>query len=1212
METHPSYKTLERLLRERILVLDGAMGTMIQRQGLEEDDFRGERFKDHGFPLKGCNDLLVITQPKIIEGMHFEYLEAGADIVETNTFNATSVSMADYGLEDHILEMNREAAKVARRAVDRMAQKDPDRPRFVAGSMGPTSRTCSLSPDVNNPAFRAITFDELSHAYYEQAKGLIEGGADLLLPETTFDTLNLKAALYGIERAFDECRQRLPVLASITITDKSGRTLSGQTVEACWISIQHADLIGVGVNCALGAEDMAPHVQELSRLAGLPVFSHPNAGLPNEMGEYDQSPEEMARLVGGFAKEGWVNLVGGCCGTTPDHIRAIADAVAPLPTRVVPEVEVVSSFSGLEPYRITKDSNFSLIGERTNVAGSRKFLRLIKKDDMEAATEVARQQVEGGANILDVNMDEGLLESEEVMTRFLNQIAAEPDVARIPVMIDSSRWTVLHAGLKCLQGKGVVNSISLKEGEEEFLKQAREIKRFGAAVVVMAFDEQGQAVDIERRLKIAERSYRILTEEVGMNPQDIIFDPNILTVATGMKEHDGYAKSFIDSLGPIKERCPGMLLSGGVSNVSFAFRGNETVRRAMHAAFLYHAIKAGLDMAIVNAGQLDLYDDVAPDLLEMVEDVLFCRRDDATERLTAYAQQFAGTDAKEEKVQEWRSLPLAERVTHALLKGNAEFVDQDMAECLEAYSSPLEIIEGPLMDGMSVVGDLFGAGKMFLPQVVKSARVMKKAVAYLEPYMEKDSSEPRGRVLLATVKGDVHDIGKNIVSVVLQCNGYEVKDLGVMVPADKILAEAQDSNADLIGLSGLITPSLDEMVFVAQEMERTGVEVPLLIGGATTSVKHTAVKIAPVFDGVTVHVKDASRCPGVVEHLMSKETRAEFVKSNREMLERVCADHAKSKKASDLLSIAEARSRDHSLSDHVPEAPPFTGVRTVDDVTVQDLMPFIDWSPFFHTWEIRGTADLLLGGDDVDPRVAELKRDADAMLETLASGIIRPRGAYGYFQAERDGDDIVVMNSDSESVLLPMLRRQETSRSGIQPCLSDFVQASGGAQDHIGAFAVTAGHGLDDLLDRYAKDHDDYKGIMAKAMADRLAEAFAEYLHHRVRKEWYALDENLSAADIIKARYRGIRPAPGYAACPDHRLKRFIFSLLQAEDRAQISLTESLAMMPAASVSGLYFAHPDARYFSVGTIGSDQLEDYARRMGEAQDVTARWLAPSLH
>jgi 5-methyltetrahydrofolate--homocysteine methyltransferase len=1211
---------IRRLTRERILVFDGAMGTMIQGYGLDEAGFRGDAFRDHSHLLKGCNDLLCLTQPKIVGEIHRKYLEAGADIIETNTFNSTSVSLADYALEPHVHAINKAAAQIARAAADEVTALDPSRPRFVAGSIGPTNKTTSLSPDVNDAAFRAVSFDELVATYHEQARGLLEGGVDILLPETTFDTLNLKAALYAVEKAMADTGRVVPVFASITITDRSGRTLSGQTVEACWHSIRHAPLTAVGVNCALGAEEMAPHVHELSRLAPIQVFCYPNAGLPNEMGGYDQSPEMMADLLRGFAQEGWLNYVGGCCGTTPDHIAALAEAVAGLRPRSIPDVPYRTTFAGLEPYTITDDVPFTMIGERTNITGSRKFKRLILDGDYEQGLEVARQQVDGGANVIDVNMDEGLLDSEKAMTTFLHHIGAEPDVARVPIMVDSSRWSVLHAGIRCIQGKAIVNSISLKEGEETFLEQAAELRRFGAAVVVMAFDEHGQATSKEHKVEIAERIYALLTRKAGFHPEDIIFDPNILTVATGIAEHDQYAINFLDAIKEIKKRCPGIRISGGVSNISFSFRGNERVRRAMHAAFLYHAIKAGLDMAIVNAGQLDLYDDVDKDLLTLVEDVLFARRPDATERLTDYAQAHGDEAAEEATGASWRDLPLAERIHHALLKGLSDFIVEDMEEALAAYPAPLSIIEGPLMDGMNVVGDLFGEGKMFLPQVVKSARVMKKAVAHLEPHMKRGgASQFRGKIVLATVKGDVHDIGKNIVGVVLACNGYQVIDLGVMVSAERILDAVREEKADILGLSGLITPSLDEMVFVAEEMARQHFEVPLLIGGATTSPKHTAVKIAPRYEYETFHVKDASRCPPVVERLLNPEHRATVDVKNREDQERIREAYAAAQGAIALHSFREARTLGIPYGDHVPEPPAFLGVRVVDDVSVADLIPYIDWTPFFHVWELKGTADTLLRKDRVDPRVAELKADADNLLARIAvDGLLQPRAVYGFFPAARDGEDIVLFENearDRECARFPMLRRQLMGKGqpGSCPSLADLIAPLGDPRrDHVGAFVVTAGRGLDAILKDYEADHDDYGSIMAKALADRLAEAFTESLHERIRRDWgYGLSEDLSKDDLIHARFRGIRPAPGYPACPDHTEKRTLFRLLDATSVTGVTLTDSCAMLPAASVSGLVFAHPDSRYFAVGKIGKDQVKDYATRKSMELQEVERWLSPNL-
>ena len=1210
--------TLEHLLNERILLFDGAMGTRIQAHRLDEDSFRGTAFADHPRDLKGCNDLLSITQPAIIESIHREYLEAGADIIETNSFNATSVSLADYGLEERAFEINKAAAEVAKRAVAQVNARTPDRPRFVAGSIGPTNKTTSLSPDVNNPALRGINFQQLEQAYYDQVDGLLAGGADLLLPETTFDTLNLKAALFAIERWFATHGRRVPLIASLTITDQSGRTLSGQTVEAAWTSIAHADLLAVGLNCALGAHEMRPHVEELARLAHSYVHCYPNAGLPNEFGEYDQGPDEMAAIVTEFADAGWLNLVGGCCGTTPEHIRAMAQAMEGKPVRRRRERDTRTRLSGMEPLVLREDSNFTMIGERTNVTGSRRFARLIKSGDYEAALEVARDQVEGGANILDVNMDEGLLDSEQAMTTFLNLIASEPQIARIPIMIDSSKFSVLEAGLRCVQGKGVVNSISLKEGEEEFVRQARLVRRYGAAVVVMAFDEQGQAVTRERKLTILSRAARILIEQVGFPPEDIIFDPNILTVATGIEEHDRYAVEFIESSADLKRAFPLSKVSGGVSNISFSFRGNDVVREAMHSAFLFHAIEAGMDMGIVNAGQLEVYDDIPGELLTHVEDVLLARRPDATERLV----EFAGTVGSKKKARvkddAWRNGSLGERLSHSLVHGIAEHLETDLEEALSFYGTALAIIEGPLMDGMNVVGDLFGSGKMFLPQVVKSARVMKKAVAWLEPYMERREGRGAARVLLATVKGDVHDIGKNIVGVVLACNNYEIHDLGVMVPAEKILEVAREREVDVIGLSGLITPSLDEMIHVASELDRVGMTTPLLIGGATTSKKHTAVKIAPAYGRTSVHVLDASRAVDVVGRLVGsesepyeKEVRAEY-DSLRDAFE--------GRAETALLDYPEARRRaqETDWESVRPPRPSFTGARTLHNVPLEEIVPFIDWTPFFHVWELRGVYPRILDDRKYGPSARELLDHGRAMLDRLvADAQLTAHGVYGFFPAAAVGDDIRVYADDDRGealAVLHTLRQQSVAAERPRLALADYVAPKGsGREDWIGAFAVTAGLGADELAAHYERDHDDYNAILVKALADRLAEAFAEMLHLRVRREWgyEPRAETPPIEDLIRERYRGIRPAPGYPACPDHTEKRVLWRLLDVETATGILLTENFAMWPAASISGWYFSHPESRYFSVGKIGRDQIEDYARRTGLTVKEVERWLAPNL-
>ena len=1208
---------LRRLLDQRILVLDGAMGTMIQRYRLDEAAFRGAQFASHPRDLKGANDILCLTNPGIVEEIHRQYLDAGADIIETNTFNAQAISLADYDLVQYAYDINLAAARLARKACD--AASTPERPRFVAGSLGPTNRTASLSPDVNNPAFRGVTFDELVNAYYDQTRGLVDGGSDILMPETTFDTLNLKAALFAIEKYFADTGIRLPVIASITITDASGRTLSGQTVEACWNSISHAPLLAVGINCALGAREMRPHIEELAAIAPVYISCYPNAGLPNALGEYDQTPAEMAELLHEYAGNNWINIVGGCCGTTPDYIRAIAEAVKEFPPRVPATIEKRLRLSGLEALTVRNDggegSQFIMVGERTNVTGSPKFAQLVKAGDLEPALAIAKQQIDGGANILDVNMDEGLLDSEKVMTHFLHLVASEPDIARVPLMIDSSKWTVLEAGLKCTQGKSVVNSISLKEGAEKFREQAQIIRRFGAAVIVMAFDEQGQADSIERKVAICSRAFHILVDEVGFDPTDVIFDPNVLTVATGIEEHNNYGVAFIEAVRQLHERFPLVSFSGGISNVSFSFRGNKTVREAMHAAFLYHAIKAGLTMGIVNAGQLAIYEEIPRELLDLVEDVLLNRRADATERLLAYADRVKGSGpatAKEEEA--WRGGSVEERLSHSLVKGIIEHLDEDLEEARQSYPSALSIIEGPLMDGMNVVGNLFGAGKMFLPQVVKSARVMKKAVAYLLPFMEAEKAKAgdlsqRGKVLMATVKGDVHDIGKNIVGVVLGCNNYEVIDLGVMVAADKILDTAISEKVDIIGLSGLITPSLDEMVHVAREMERRGFTTPMLIGGATTSKLHTAVKIAPRYSHATVHVLDASRAVGVVSTLLS-DRKDDFVRERQAEYEHLREAQAKRQSEVKLLSIEAARRRKPALA-YSPDRPPFLGVQVLDDVPLERIEPFIDWNPFFAAWELRGRFPQILD----EPRAKELYDDGRKLLrEIIDNRLIHARAAYGFWPANSAGDDIEVYADESrEDVIatLHTLRQQQETNTGQNVALADFIAPKESSIiDYIGGFAVTAGIGVSEVVARFEKDHDDYNAIMTKALADRLAEALAEMLHKETRAEWYAPNENLSSEELIAEKYRGIRPAPGYPAAPDHTEKATLFSLLGAE-RAGIELTENFAMTPAASVSGLYFAHPQSKYFAVGRIGRDQVADYHLRKDMPLPLVERWLAPAL-
>ncbi len=1215
---------LENLLEERVLVLDGAMGTMIQGFKLTEEDFRGERYADHPHDLQGCNDLLSITQPQVIESIHRDYLEAGADIIETNTFNSTSVSMADYHLEDAVHDINVAASRVARAAADAATAESSDKPRFVAGSLGPTSKTLSLSPDVDDPAFRAITFAEMADAYRVQALGLLEGGVDMLLPETAFDTLNIKAALFGIEEAFIECARRVPVIASFTAIDTSGRNLSGQTVEAFWNSVSHADLFGIGINCSLGPDLMRPYLEELVRVSDVYIACWPNAGLPNEFGEYEMTANAMAGQVLEFAEAGWLNILGSCCGSSPQYTAAIAEAVAGAPPHVVSSPEPLSRYSGLEPLTVYSGSNLIMIGERTNVAGSRKFARLIKDGAAEEAVSVAQHQVEGGANILDVNMDEGLLDSEKEMATFLKLIAGEPDIARLPVMVDSSKFSVIEAGLQCLQGKSIANSISLKEGEEAFREQAAQLRRYGAAVVVMAFDEEGQATSVERKLEIVERAYRILTEKVGFPPQDLIFDPNVLTIATGIEEHDDYAVAFIEATRRIKEKFPLVKVSGGVSNLSFAFRGNERVRRAMNSVFLYHAIQAGLDMAIVNAGQLDVYDDIPRDLRDLLEDVILNRGNGAQERLIEVAQEDVEEEEDAAVVLEWRSASVGERLTHALVRGVADFIEEDVEEARHQADRPLDVIEGPLMDGMNVVGDLFGAGKMFLPQVVKSARVMKKAVAYLLPYLEAEKQDAalqkaQPKVLLATVKGDVHDIGKNIVGVVLGCNGYEILDLGVMVRADKILETARQENVDIVGLSGLITPSLDEMVHVAEEMARLDFSVPLLIGGATTTSKHTAVKIAPGYGEGTLHVKDASRAVGVVRELTSHEHRDGLLRRNREEQERQRLAFAEAA-GPQLVSLAAARLQGPQLAwsaDDIPE-PGFLGVKILDPVDIDEVIPYIDWTPFFSVWELRGAYPGILESAEYGEVARELYDDGRALLEQIASDrLLTLKASYGFFPANSDDDDIIVYEDEIrslEAVRFHTLRQQTARRNG-RPCLAlaDFVAPrESGLADFLGAFVVTAGHGADELASDFEQDHDDYNSIMVKALADRLAEALAEKTHEQARRDCgFGSTEELSQQDLIKARYRGIRPAPGYPAQPDHTEKQTLFALLAAGKTIGVDLTETCAMTPAASVSGLYLNHAEARYFSLGKIAADQVADYARRKGMDVADIERWLAPNL-
>jgi 5-methyltetrahydrofolate--homocysteine methyltransferase len=1211
---------LDQLARERILVLDGAMGTMIQRHELSEADFRGERFRAHPRDLRGDNDLLCLVRPDLVAAVHDAFLEAGADIVSTNTFNATAVSQGEYGLEGAVYELNAEAARIARRACDAWTARTPERPRFVAGSVGPTNRTLSLSPRVDEPAFRAISFDELRAAYAEQIRGLVDGGVDVVLVETVFDTLNGKAALLAARDVLDERGVDLPIMVSVTVVDRSGRNLSGQTVDAFWTSVAHAEPWAVGVNCSLGAKEMRPYVAELARAAGTLVSCHPNAGLPNAFGGYDETPETTSSLLGSFAGDGLVNVVGGCCGTGPEHVRAIAAAVAGLEPRAVPTpAERYPTFSGLETFTIRPDSSFVTVGERTNVTGSRRFAELIREGDFDGAVEVALDQVRGGANILDVNMDEGMLDSERAMTTFLNLIATEPEIARLPIMVDSSRWSVIEAGLKCLQGKGLVNSISLKEGEDDFLAKARLVRRYGAGVVVMAFDERGQAGTVERKVEICERAYRLLTEHAGFEPADVVFDPNILAIATGIEEHDEFARAFIEAARAIKERCPGALVSGGVSNLSFAFRGNEVVRQAMHSAFLYHAIHAGMDMGIVNAGQLMVYEDIPPDLLEHVEDLLFARRPDATERMVRFAESVAGEGARREVDLAWRAAPVEERLAYALVHGIADHVEEDVEEARRRAARPLDVIEGPLMDGMRIVGDLFGDGKMFLPQVVKSARAMKKAVAYLEPFMdaEKTAARAQGKIVMATVKGDVHDIGKNIVGVVLGCNGYEVVDLGVMAPCDDILDTAEAEGASAIGLSGLITPSLDEMVHVAAEMERRGLGLPLLIGGATTSRQHTAVRIAPSYSGPTVHVLDASRVVGVMSDLLDPGRRAALEAANRADQQRLRALHD-GRPAKRLLAYEEAcanRLRVEWRPEDLP-VPSFLGTRSVD-VPLDDVRRYVDWTFFFSAWELKGKFPRILD----HPQYGEAARDLYAAATELLDRIVSQRlltvsGTYGFWPAASEGDDVVLYADDGRAAERCRFHflRQQTEQPDGRPnlCLADFVAPAGsGLADHVGAFAVTAGIGAEELAARFEADHDDYRAIMVKALADRLAEALAELLHERVRQAWgYEQPGRFTGEELIAERYRGIRPAFGYPACPDHTEKGTLFALLGAQE-AGLDLTETFAMTPAASVSGIYLAHPASRYFAVGRIGLDQVESYAARKGVEVAEAERWLRPNL-
>src|SRR5690554_295303 len=1220
---------LKKLLEERILILDGAMGTMIQRYKLTEEDFRGERFKDYPYDLKGNNDLLSITKPEVIKEIHKAYLSAGSDIIETNTFNANAISQADYKMEEIAYEINLSAARIAREAVDEFIKDNPgSKPRFVAGAIGPTNKSLSISPDVNDPGYRAADFDQISKAYYEAAKGLVEGGVDILLIETVFDTLNAKAAIYAIEEYLNEIKKDIPLIISGTIVDLSGRTLSGQTAEAFLISVSHAkNLLCVGLNCSLGAEQMRPFIQELSEKAPFYVSVYPNAGLPNELGEYDQLPEKTAELLNDFASNGFANIIGGCCGTTPEHIKKIAEAVKHHKPRKIPAVEKYLRLSGLEPLVIHPQTNFVNIGERTNITGSKKFANLILAGDYEGALAIARNQVEGGAQVIDINMDEGLLNSEEAMKKFLNLLEAEPDIAKLPVMVDSSKWSVIEEGLKCLQGKGIVNSISLKEGEEVFKEHARKVLQYGAAVIVMAFDEQGQADTFERRIEVCKRAYKILTEEIGFPPEDIIFDPNILTIATGIEEHNNYAVDFIEATRWIKQNLPYAKVSEGISNISFSFRGNNVVREAMHSAFLFHAIKAGLDMGIVNAGQLEVYEEIPKDLLTLVEDVLLNRRKDATERLVDFAESIKKKGKAEAKVDEWRNAPVRERLKHALIKGITDYIEQDTEEARKLYAKPIEVIEGPLMDGMGVVGDLFGSGKMFLPQVVKSARVMKKSVAYLIPYIEQEKFETNttreaGKVLIATVKGDVHDIGKNIVGVVLGCNNYNVIDLGVMVPAEKIIQTALDEKVDVIGLSGLITPSLDEMVHVAKEMERADIDIPLLIGGATTSRVHTAVKIEQFYTkNQTVHILDASRSVTAVESLLGNK-RDDFVANIKEEYKKLREHHENTSTRKTYIPLAEARANkfpiDWKQSDI--KVPNQLGVYSFEDYSLEEILEYTDWTPFSQTWELAGRYPAILNDDIVGESASNLFEETQVLVKNIIDDrCITAKGVYGLFPANSiNDDDIEIYKDESRTEVLYVQRSMRSqlkkSKKAHNIALADFIAPKeSGIKDYIGGFVVTAGIGIDEHIKRFRDDHDDYNTIMLQALADRLAESFAELLHARVRKEFwgYSPDEDLDNEALIREKYKGIRPAPGYPACPDHTEKPGLFKILDATKHTTVELTEHMAMYPTAAVAGWYFGHPEAKYFGVGKVAKDQIESLAERKGMSVEEMERWLGSNL-
>lgn len=1221
---------LYKAVEQRILVIDGAMGTMIQEYQLTEQDYRGERFEDYPSDLKGNNDLLCVTRPDVIENIHKAYLEAGADIIETNTFNANSISQEDYDMPEIAYEMNVAAAQCARRAADYYTNLNPKKPRFVAGAMGPTNKTASLSPDVNNPGYRAITFDELVAAYYEQAKGLIEGGIDLFLIETVFDTLNCKAALFAVDKLCDEIGEKYPIMVSGTITDASGRTLSGQTAEAFWISVSHADLFSVGLNCALGATEMRPHVEALSKMADCYISAYPNAGLPNEFGEYDQGGAEMGGYIKDFALSGFVNIIGGCCGTSPEHIQAMAEVVAGVTPRKKKKASTYSTYSGLEPLIVRENFNFINVGERTNVTGSRKFARLIKNGNYEEALSVARHQVEGGAQVIDVNMDEGLLDSKEAMVTFLNLIAAEPDISRLPIMIDSSKWEVIEAGLKCVQGKSIVNSISLKEGEEAFIHHAKLVKRYGAAMIVMAFDEDGQADTTERKVEICHRAYKILTEKVGIPPQDIIFDPNIFAIGTGIEEHADYGIYFIEACKQIKELMPLVKISGGVSNISFSFRGNNVIREAIHSVFLYHATRAGMDMGIVNAGMIEVYDDIPKELLTLVENLLFNKNPDATEKLMEYAETVTGGGKKRVVDLSWREGTIEERLTHSLVKGITDYIIEDTKEAHAKYVNPLTVIEEPLMGGMDVVGDLFGSGKMFLPQVVKSARVMKQAVAYLTPYIEEQKASSggssKGKILMATVKGDVHDIGKNIVGVVLACNNFEIIDIGVMVSCDNILKAARKHNVDIIGLSGLITPSLDEMVYVAKEMERQGFDIPLMIGGATTSKTHTAVKIEPQYTkNIVVHVLDASRSVTVASSLLNdkEEERNAYVQGIRDEFDRVRKQRGNRKSAKKYLTYRKAKANKLQLDwdNYTPPVPTFTGIKSFHQFDLNILKDYIDWTPFFTSWQLRGKFPAILEDEIVGVEATKLYHDAQQMLAQIIEGKwIEASAVIGFFPANSINDDDIEIytNEDRNEVAYTLhnLRQQRQKAPGqANFCLTDFIAPKEtGLKDYIGSFAVTAGGNIEEKVKEFETNLDDYNAIMLKALADRFAEAFAEYMHKQVRLEhWgYVQSEELDNDALIKEKYVGIRPAPGYPACPEHTEKRTLFELLDVQNQTGIFLTESCAMYPAASVSGWYFSHPDSKYFGLGNIEKDQVENYAERKGMNKEEAERWLMPVLN